>query len=80
LEEFNKGAISSIKRKSKKKKRQEVEEIVQEPTVKVCPYCLSEIPYKAVKCSHCTSQLIEEKEELKEDGIAEKLEEVQNEK
>lgn len=30
------------------------------PTTKKCPYCLSEIPIKAVKCPHCTSDLPEE--------------------
>jgi large conductance mechanosensitive channel len=28
-----------------------------EPTVKNCPFCLSEIPIKATKCGHCTSEL-----------------------
>ena len=28
-----------------------------EPATKICPYCLSEIPYKAVKCAHCASDL-----------------------
>jgi large conductance mechanosensitive channel len=28
-----------------------------EPTTKECPYCMSEIPIKAIKCAHCTSQL-----------------------
>ena len=27
------------------------------PTVKECPYCLSSIPVKAVRCAHCTSEL-----------------------
>lgn len=27
------------------------------PTTKVCPYCQSEIPIKAVRCPHCTSKL-----------------------
>lgn len=27
------------------------------PTVKTCPYCLSEIPAAATRCAHCTSQL-----------------------
>ena len=26
-----------------------------EPTTKVCPFCCSEIPIKAVKCEHCGS-------------------------
>ena len=28
-----------------------------EPTTKECPYCLSAIPIKAVRCAHCTSEL-----------------------
>ena len=28
-----------------------------EPTEKECPYCKSMIPIKAVKCSHCTSDV-----------------------
>ena len=27
------------------------------PTTKACPYCLSEIPIKATKCGHCTSDV-----------------------
>lgn len=30
-----------------------------EPETKLCPYCLSEIPYKATKCCHCTSDIKE---------------------
>ena len=29
----------------------------EEPTTKVCPYCQTEIPIKAVRCPHCTSKL-----------------------
>jgi large conductance mechanosensitive channel len=29
----------------------------EEPTTKDCPYCLSSIPIKAVRCPHCTSEL-----------------------
>lgn len=28
-----------------------------EVTTKECPYCLSTIPVKAVKCSHCTAEI-----------------------
>jgi large conductance mechanosensitive channel len=28
-----------------------------EPTTKECPYCLSEIPIKATRCPHCTSEI-----------------------
>jgi large conductance mechanosensitive channel len=34
-----------------------------EPLIKECPYCLSTIPAKAVKCAHCTSDLPPEHEE-----------------
>ena len=27
------------------------------PTTKECPFCLSEIPIKACRCPHCTSEL-----------------------
>jgi len=27
------------------------------PTTKECPYCLSAVPLKAVRCPHCTSEL-----------------------
>ena len=35
------------------------EEVIEEPTTKVCPYCQSEISIKATKCPHCTSDLAE---------------------
>jgi large conductance mechanosensitive channel len=28
-----------------------------DPTTKACPFCASEIPLKASRCPHCTSQL-----------------------
>ena len=36
------------------------EEVIEEPTTKVCPYCQSEISIKATKCPHCTSDLAEQ--------------------
>ncbi len=34
------------------------EEVVKaEVTTKICPYCLSEVPNKAMRCKHCTSAL-----------------------
>ncbi|MNW52952.1 Large-conductance mechanosensitive channel [compost metagenome] len=35
------------------------EQAKPEKTTKECPFCLSEIPVKAVRCSHCTSHLDE---------------------
>lgn len=46
-------AVNKAMSLGKKKK----EEIVAEPTTKICPFCKSEIPIDAVKCCHCTSDL-----------------------
>lgn len=42
--------------KKESKEEEKVEETV-EPETKLCPFCLSEIPYKATRCGHCTSKL-----------------------
>ena len=42
------------KAKSAKKKP---EEKPAAPTTKECPYCLSQVPIKATRCPHCTSEL-----------------------
>ena len=47
---------------SKKKKKEIVE---TEPETKICPYCLSEINYKATRCPHCTSELEKTVDNLK---------------
>lgn len=39
------------------KKKDEVEAEPEAPTVKVCPYCKSEIAIDATRCPHCTSEL-----------------------
>ena len=39
------------------KDEETAEEAEEEPETKLCPYCLSEIPYKATRCGHCTSKL-----------------------
>lgn len=33
------------------------EEAAAEPTTKTCDFCQSDIPIKAIRCPHCTSQL-----------------------
>jgi len=39
-------------------KLQRQKEAPQEvPTTKECPYCLSVVPVKAIRCAHCTSEL-----------------------
>lgn len=39
------------------KARREKEAAPAAPTTKECPYCLSEVPLKATRCGHCTSDL-----------------------
>lgn len=46
-----------IKAANKAKDAASKKEPEAEPTTKVCPYCLSEIPLAATRCAHCTSQL-----------------------
>lgn len=35
------------------------EEVVEEPTTRICPFCKSEISIEATRCPHCTSMLQE---------------------
>lgn len=61
-ENMEKMAKNSKFMKNKKK------EPVPEPTTKICPYCFSEINYKATKCPHCISDLeIDNKETIKKE-------------
>ena len=46
-----------IKAMNKAKSLGQKQEEEAEPEVKECPYCMSEIPVKATRCPHCTSQL-----------------------
>ena len=60
MEKISHGQVEKITKKLGKSKK---EESIPEPTVKTCPHCYTEIPYKATKCPHCTSEL--EKIEIK---------------
>jgi len=42
---------------NKLSKKKEQEAVAAEPTTRECPYCLSEIPLAASRCSHCTSEV-----------------------
>lgn len=46
-------------KKLKKSKKESANESIQakEPETKICPYCLTEIKYKATRCPNCTSKL-----------------------
>ena len=46
-----------IKAMNKAKSLGQKQEEEAEPEVKECHYCMSEIPVKATRCPHCTSQL-----------------------
>lgn len=69
--------LKKIEKKLKKKEKNNEEttveetepknEVISEPTTKICPYCLSEINYKATRCPHCTSELEEHKTETVEE-------------
>ncbi|MFR7819501.1 large conductance mechanosensitive channel protein MscL [Candidatus Pseudoruminococcus sp.] len=47
--------LNALSRLGKKNKPEETEE----PTVKTCPFCMTEIDIKATRCPHCTSHLDE---------------------
>ena len=49
-------AIFMVIRAMNRMKRKE-EAPAAEPTTKDCPKCLSEIPIKATRCAHCTTEL-----------------------
>lgn len=49
--------IRQINRLQEAAKRKEAAAPPPAPTTQPCPYCLSDIPIKATRCPHCTSQL-----------------------
>jgi large conductance mechanosensitive channel len=49
-------AIFLLVRQVNRFKRQQ-EAPPAEPTIRECPYCLSAIPLKAVRCAHCTADV-----------------------
>lgn len=57
MEAISLGQIDKLNKKFGKKKDSNENEPAPEPTVKVCPFCYSEISYKASRCPHCTSVL-----------------------
>ena len=53
--------LHKAKKKSEKEEENKKSEVL-EPTTKECPFCYSEINYKATKCPHCTSDLVKIKD------------------
>lgn len=61
LKDFSESLIDKIDKKGvikakriEKEKKNKKETI---PETKLCPYCLTEVKYKATRCPHCTSEL-----------------------
>ncbi|MBQ6173332.1 MAG: large conductance mechanosensitive channel protein MscL [Clostridia bacterium] len=48
--------IIKVANKSRNLRKKE-EEAPAAPTTKECPFCFSEVPIKATRCPHCTSEL-----------------------
>ena len=58
IKELGDLAASKIDKKGKFiKHKDDKKEEPKEPETKICPYCLSEIKYKATRCPNCTSEL-----------------------
>lgn len=58
LDKLNKRTKKLLKNKRRKQKSENSAETEEETLKsKTCPYCFSEINYKATKCPHCTSEL-----------------------
>lgn len=68
LNDKTKENMEKMAKNSKFMKNKKKADVISEPTTKICPYCFSEINYKATKCPHCTSSLdtqIHKEENLK---------------
>ena len=50
-------AIFLLIRAINRLKKEEEAATEPEPTAKECPFCCSEVPIKATRCGHCTSEL-----------------------
>lgn len=59
LKDMNDKFIHQIDKKGKlaKYEKKKKNDVITEPETKICPFCLTEIKYKATRCPHCTSEL-----------------------
>ncbi len=66
LEQLANMAEKTVSKKLGKGNKAKTEEntTVEEPKTKLCPYCYSEIAFKATRCPHCTTKLEGFKEEI----------------
>lgn len=51
--------MKAINRACKATAKQNADQENEEPTVKTCPFCQSEINIKATRCPNCTSELVD---------------------
>ncbi len=49
--------IIKVANKSSELRKKKEEAAPAAPTTKECPFCFSEVPLKATRCPHCTSEL-----------------------
>ena len=49
--------VKSVNKMQKLMKKEEEAAAPAEPTTKACPFCCTDIPIKATRCPHCTSEL-----------------------
>lgn len=81
LKELNDKFVHSIDKKGRlKKHKKEAPVSPVEPETKVCPYCLTEIKYKATRCPHCTSELTVESNSNETEKATDSDEEVKSSK
>ena len=65
IKDLNDKLINKIDKTGKLKKYTNSEpEPPAGPQTKICPYCLSEVKYKATRCPYCTSELSDSTEEV----------------
>ena len=49
--------VRTVNRARRASEKKEAEAAASAPTTKDCPYCLTAIPIKAIRCPNCTSEL-----------------------
>lgn len=60
IKDLEEKVVGKLDKKGRiKKYKEQVEEEQKEPETKICPYCLTEVKFKATRCPHCTSELEE---------------------
>lgn len=70
IKDLEEKVVGKLDKKGKiKKYKEQVTEEPKEPETKICPYCLTEVKFKATRCPHCTSELEDKTEQSEETKI-----------